>query len=71
MILLNPVDIRRIMMLQLDISALMDNAGAFFKQFFASKTGRLVAARALSIWILFPNLITMLVFGKKNFKFKN
>ncbi|TDQ16564.1 Cu-processing system permease protein [Algoriphagus boseongensis] len=68
LVLLNPVDLGRILMLmQLDISALMGYTGAFFRQFFSSNTGWLIASSALLIWIVFPNWIALKVFGKRDF----
>jgi Cu-processing system permease protein len=68
LVILNPVDLGRILMLmQLDISALMGYTGAFFKQFFASNVGWLVATGALVIWMVVPNLIATRVFGKRDF----
>ena len=68
LVMLNPVDLGRILMLmQLDISALMGYTGAFFQQFFTSSMGILVAGGALLIWVLWPNLLAMRVFNKRDF----
>jgi Cu-processing system permease protein len=68
LVVLNPVDLGRILMLmQLDISALMGYTGAFFQQFFTSNAGWLVATGALLIWMIFPNFIATRVFGKRDF----
>ncbi|MCU0400578.1 MAG: ABC transporter permease [Algoriphagus sp.] len=68
LVMLNPVDLGRILMLmQLDISALMGYTGAFFQQFFSSGLGVLVSAGALVIWMFWPNLLAMKVFRKRDF----
>ncbi len=68
LVMLNPVDLGRILMLmQLDISALMGYTGAFFQQFFTSSVGILVAGGALFIWVLWPNLLAMRVFKRRDF----
>ncbi|MBC6366860.1 ABC transporter permease [Algoriphagus sp. AK58] len=68
LVMLNPVDLGRILMLmQLDISALMGYTGAFFQQFFSSGLGILIAVGALLIWMLFPNFLAMRVFKKRDF----
>ncbi|GAA0879843.1 hypothetical protein GCM10009119_28120 [Algoriphagus jejuensis] len=68
MVMLNPVDLGRILMLlQLDISALMGYTGAFFKQFFSGNLGTILAIGTLAIWILVPNYAAMSVFKKRDF----
>jgi Cu-processing system permease protein len=68
MMMLNPVDLGRILMLmQLDISALMGYTGAFFKQYFSSEIGILVSAGALLVWMAWPGLLASRVFGKRDF----
>lgn len=68
LVMLNPVDLGRILMLmQLDISALMGYTGAFFQQFFNSSMGILVAGGTLFVWVLWPNLLAMRVFKKRDF----
>lgn len=68
LVMLNPVDLGRILMLmQLDISALMGYTGAFFQQFFSSGLGVLVSAGALVIWMLWPGMLASRVFGKRDF----
>jgi Cu-processing system permease protein len=65
---LNPVDLGRILMLmQLDISALMGCTSAFFQQFFHSSMGTLVSGGAFFILVLWPNLMAMRVFKKRDF----
>jgi Cu-processing system permease protein len=68
LVMLNPVDLGRILMLmQLDISALMGYTGAFFQQFFNSSMGILIAGGTLLIWVLWPSLLAMRVFRKRDF----
>ena len=68
LIMLNPVDLGRILMLmQLDISALMGYTGAFFKQFFNSGLGMLVIFTSLSIWLIVPVGLSGWIFKKKDF----
>lgn len=68
LVMLNPVDLGRILMLmQLDISALMGYTGAFFQQFFSSGLGVLVSAGALLIWMIWPGMLASSVFGKRDF----
>lgn len=68
MVLLNPVDLGRILMLmQLDISALMGYTGAFFQQFFSSGSGLIVSVLALLIWVLIPNVLATKIFQKRDF----
>lgn len=67
MIMFNPVDLARIMMLmQLDISALMGYTGAFFRNFFGSMTGTLVSATILLFWISWPVVLSNYLFKKKD-----
>jgi Cu-processing system permease protein len=67
LIALNPVDLARIiMLLQLDISALMGYTGAFYSDFFGSAAGLLFAIATLFLWIVFPLLAAMRIFGKKD-----
>jgi Cu-processing system permease protein len=68
LVMLNPVDLGRILMLmQLDISALMGYTGAFFQKFFSSSMGLLIAGGTLMVWMLFPNFFAMRVFRKRDF----
>lgn len=67
MIAFNPIDLARIiMLLQLDISALMGYTGAFYKNFFGSNLGILFSATLLMLWVLWPILIAMRIFNKKD-----
>lgn len=68
LVMLNPVDLGRILMLmQLDISALMGYTGAFFQKFFSSNMGLLIAGGTLMVWMLFPNFFALSVFKKRDF----
>ena len=68
LVMLNPVDLGRILMLmQLDISALMGYTGAFFQQFFSSGSGIFIATFALLIWMLVPNYLATRIFRKRDF----
>jgi Cu-processing system permease protein len=68
LVMLNPVDLARIIMLmQLDISALMGYTGAFFQQFFGSAQGILLSGGVLLIWMIWPVLVSMRIFRKKDF----
>jgi Cu-processing system permease protein len=67
MILFNPVDLARLLMLmQLDISALMGYTGAFFEQFFGSMQGTFISALMLIFWIVWPVLGAKWVFRRKD-----
>ncbi|MFC4873419.1 ABC transporter permease subunit [Negadavirga shengliensis] len=68
LVLFNPVDLGRIIMLmQLDISALMGYTGAFFQQFFGSAQGLVLSGSVLLVWILWPILVSQRIFQKKDF----
>ncbi|TVR77880.1 MAG: ABC transporter permease [Saprospirales bacterium] len=67
MVMLNPVDLARVIMLmQMDVSALMGFTGAFFQSFFGSAQGLLVSFSVLLIWILLPVWAAARVFKKKD-----
>jgi Cu-processing system permease protein len=67
LIAFNPIDLARIiMLLQLDISALMGYTGAFYKNFFGSNLGILFSASFLMLWVLWPTLVAMRIFNKKD-----
>ena len=68
LVMLNPVDLGRILMLmQLDISALMGYTGAFFQQFFSSSMGLMIAGGSLVIWMLVPNFFALKIFRNRDF----
>jgi Cu-processing system permease protein len=64
---LNPIDLSRIqILLQMDISALMGYTGAIFREFFGNTTGILLSFLGLFIWIIFPLLISLKKFKRKD-----
>ncbi|MGK9369106.1 ABC transporter permease [Melioribacter sp. Ez-97] len=66
--LLNPIDIGRLtLMMQLDVSALMGYTGAVFNKFFGSALGLIVALADMIAWSLFPFLLGLKRFIKKDF----
>ncbi|MEO9020783.1 MAG: ABC transporter permease subunit, partial [Ginsengibacter sp.] len=57
---LNPIDLSRIqILLQMDISALMGYTGAIFREFFGNNTGIILSFLGLSVWIIFPLMISL------------
>jgi Cu-processing system permease protein len=64
---LNPIDLGRIqILLQLDISALMGYTGAVFREFFGNSTGIVLSFSGLIFWIIFPILISVKKFKRKD-----
>jgi Cu-processing system permease protein len=64
---LNPIDLSRIqILLQMDISALMGYTGAVFRDFFGSNTGILLSFAGLFIWIVFPIMMSLKKFKRKD-----
>lgn len=64
---LNPIDLSRIqILLQMDISALMGYTGAIFREFFGNTTGILLSFTGLMMWIIFPSIISLRKFKKKD-----
>ena len=64
----NPIDLARVtLLLQLDVSALMGYTGAVFQQFLGGALGTLVAAGALSLWIVAPITLGLRAFQRKDF----
>jgi Cu-processing system permease protein len=64
---LNPIDLGRIqILLQLDISALMGYTGAIFREFFGNTTGIVLSFSGLILWIIFPILISVKKFKRKD-----
>ncbi len=65
---LNPIDIARIIvLLKMDISALMGVTGALFQQVFGNNSGMAVAVFILFLWTLFPVLMALRIFKRKDF----
>ena len=64
---LNPIDLGRIqILLQMDISALMGYTGAVFRDFFGNNTGIILSFLGLFIWIVFPLIISLKKFKRKD-----
>ena len=64
---LNPIDLGRIqILLQMDISALMGYTGAVFREFFGNSTGIILSFLGLIIWIIFPLIISLKKFKRKD-----
>ena len=64
---LNPVDLARILiLLKMDISALMSYTGAVFNQFFGTNFGILYSLTIMIVWIIFPLIIALRKFKKKD-----
>lgn len=63
----NPIDLGRIIILmKMDISALMGLTGAVYKQFFGSSFGIVYSLSIMLMWIIFPLLIALRIFKRKN-----
>lgn len=68
LILLNPVDLARVLLLlQFDIAALMGYTGAVFERFFGTPLGLGVATGALALWCAGPLLLAERKFRGKDF----
>jgi len=64
---LNPIDLGRIqILLQMDISALMGYTGAVFREFFGNSTGIILSFSGLFLWIIFPLMISVRKFKRKD-----
>jgi len=64
---LNPIDLGRIqILLQMDISALMGYTGAVFREFFGNSTGIILSFLGLIVWIIFPLMISLKKFKRKD-----
>lgn len=64
---LNPIDLGRIqILLQMDISALMGYTGAVFREFFGNSTGIMLSFIGLFVWIIFPLMISLKKFKRKD-----
>ncbi|CAG0982883.1 hypothetical protein FLAV_01865 [Flavobacteriales bacterium] len=63
----SPIDLARILiLLHLNVSAMMGYSGAIFKDFFGSNLGLFIAFMLLICWILFPFLLSLKIFNKKD-----
>lgn len=68
LILANPVDLARVLLLlRFDVAALMGYTGAVFQRFFGSGGGTALAATALLAWIAGPALFALRSFERKDF----
>lgn len=68
LVLLNPLDLARVMiLLRLDIAALMGYTGAIFQQIFGASRGLVVALTALSLWMVLPVLLGVRVYTHRDF----
>ena len=67
-VLLNPVDLGRILLLmRLDVAALMGYTGATFEAFFGTVSGVALATAALAAWVVVPVLLGFHLFSRKDF----
>ena len=67
-VLLNPVDLGRILLLmRLDVAALMGYTGATFETFFGTARGLALASTALALWISVPAFLGFRLFSRKDF----
>jgi Cu-processing system permease protein len=68
LVLLNPVDLARILLLlNLDVAALMGYTGASLQRFFGTVTGMVVTGAALALWTAVPLLVGSRLFVHKDF----
>jgi Cu-processing system permease protein len=68
LMLLNPVDLARVLLLmQLDVAALMGYTGAVFQRFFGSGIGTTVVMTALATWVAAPVLLGLRAFNRRDF----
>ena len=67
-ILLNPVDLERILVLmRLDASVMLGYTGAVFRRFFGTSTGIAAALGAMAFWVAAPALLFFQRLRKKDF----
>jgi Cu-processing system permease protein len=63
----NPIGLSRIfVLLQLDVAAMLGQAGAIFRRVFGSGGGMVISIIILGIWTLFPFLWSLILFNKKD-----
>ena len=63
----NPIGLSRIfVLLQLDVAAMLGQAGAIFKSVFGSGGGMGISIVILSIWAVVPFLWSLIKFNKKD-----
>jgi len=66
--LANPIDLARLILLQLfDAAAMLGTTGAVFTRFFGSATGVMLALTALFIWTATPALNALRLFRRQDF----
>ncbi|AZI33017.1 ABC transporter permease subunit [Kaistella carnis] len=64
---INPIGLSRIfVLLQLDVAAMLGQAGAIFKQVFGAGGGMVISLLILTIWTFVPFLWSLILFNKKN-----
>ena len=64
---INPIGLSRIfVLLQLDVAAMLGQAGAIFRQVFGSGGGMVISIIILTIWTLVPFLWSLIMFNKKD-----
>ncbi len=67
-VLLNPVDLGRVLLLmRFDVAALMGYTGATFEAFFGTAAGLGLASVALLVWVAAPVLLGLHLFSRKDF----
>ncbi len=67
-VLLNPVDLGRVLLLmRLDVAALMGYTGATFEAFFGTGKGFVLAGAALAGWVGVPVFLGFHLFSRKDF----
>lgn len=63
----NPIGLSRIfVLLQLDVAAMLGQAGAIFKQVFGAGGGMVISLLILTIWTFVPFLWSLILFNKKD-----
>lgn len=63
----NPIGLSRIfVLLQLDVAAMLGQAGAIFRKVFGSGGGMVISMIILAIWTLVPFLWSLIMFNKKD-----
>ncbi len=64
---INPIGLSRIfVLLQLDVAAMLGQAGAIFKQVFGAGGGMVISLLILTIWTFVPFLWSLILFNKKD-----
>lgn len=63
----NPIGLSRIfVLLQLDVAAMLGQAGAIFRKVFGTGGGMVISLIILAIWTLIPFLWSLIMFNKKD-----